>query len=93
MEHQISRIDPLQAGKIAAALYFIFGLVATPIALIKNLPLQYGELGTSFLLVLLLPFLYALLGFVFIPSICWLYNQISNHMGGLKISIINLSEQ
>ena len=93
MEYQISRIDPLQAGKIAAAMYFTFGLVATPIALIGNLPLQDGEISASFVLVLLLPFIYALLGFVFVPAICWLYNQISNRIGGLKISVINLPEQ
>ena len=92
MEHQISRIDPLQAGKIAAALYFVVGLITTPISLIGNYPFQDGEWGVSFLLVFLLPLIYALLGFIIIPAICWLYNRIANRIGGLKISLISPPE-
>jgi len=84
MEHQISRIDPLQAGKVAAALYFIFGAVAIPIALIGGL--SSSEPGVA-VLAILLPFIYALIGFIFIPVFCWVYNQVADRIGGLIITL------
>ena len=88
MEHRISRIDPLQAGKVGAALYFIVGLVTMPFALA-------GMLGTpsGLILVVLLPLIYALLGFIFIPIVCWLYNHIANRIGGIEITLVDTSGQ
>lgn len=93
MEYQINRIDPLQAGKIVAALYFVVGLAVTPISLIGmfgNSPNESGPGVAVIMLIILLPFIYALLGFIFIPIICWVYNQISSRIGGLKITLTDM---
>jgi hypothetical protein len=90
MEQQISRIDPLQAGKLAAAMYFVVGLVATPIALIGNFLSSDGQGEVPYALLIVLPLVYAILAFIFIPIFCWVYNQIANRLGGLKISLTNV---
>ena len=91
---RINRIEPFKAGKLAAIFYCIFGLVTTPFAL-----LGFGNgatadaaipIGTVVTLIVVLPLIYAIVAFISIPIVCWLYNQIAARFGGIEISIVNI---
>lgn len=92
METEISRIAPFQAAKLAAVLYFIMGLVfAVPIMSLSLFfsPPEGAEQNNSMgiVFILILPFLYALMGFIFTPIMCWIYNLVAKYTGGLKFSL------
>lgn len=85
MATQIVSINPLQAGKFFAVMYFIIGVVFIPFALV-------GAIGNPdnampFGLLIIFPFLYAVLAFVFVPLFCWLYNKIAERLGGIEVTL------
>jgi hypothetical protein len=94
MSTQIKRIAPLQAGKVAAILYFIFGAVfAVPFILIFSLvPSQEGAETPGVAFFVFMPFLYALLGFIFVPIVCWLYNVVAGWVGGIEIQLLETGD-
>ena len=88
MSKRISRIAPWQAGKLFAVIYFGVSLFFVILFLVFNglLPAQTRpHLGAGTLL--LVPFLYALGGLIFIPIACWIYNLAASFVGGLEISL------
>ena len=92
MTTRIDRIAPLQAGKVAAVLYFIFGAVfSLPFALVFMLapagPQADGSAPPGPVFFLFMPFLYALAGFIFVPVMCWLYNLVARLVGGIEVQL------
>ena len=90
MTKRLSRIAPWQAGKLFALIYFFFSLLLViPIAILSALapmPTAPGHrLGAGF--IILLPFLYALAGLIFVPLGCWIYNMAAKLVGGLQVSV------
>lgn len=91
MIRRIVRVAPWQAGKVAAVLYFIMGIVLACFLALSILfappnpaPGQ-GPPGWGF--VVAAPFLYALLGLVFVPASCWLYNVVAGWVGGIEFTV------
>lgn len=76
MVKRLSRIVPWQAGKVSAVIYFVLGgIFAIPFGMLSALlnPGTEGkQLSVGFFIIL--PFLYAALGLLFVPLVCWLYN-------------------
>ena len=92
MNNQIVRISPLQAAKVATILYFIMGalftipmVLMTMIASVPEGAEQSSPFGWGFLL--LMPFIYAVMGFIFIPICCWIYNLVAGWVGGIEITL------
>jgi hypothetical protein len=92
MNRRIVRIAPWQAGKVAAVLYFILGIViagfmalAIIFAPLNPAPDQGPPPGWG--LVIVAPFLYALIGIVFVPAACWLYNLVAGWVGGIEVTV------
>jgi hypothetical protein len=91
MNRRIVRIAPWQAGKVAALLYFIMGIVLAgfmALAIIfapPNPAPGQGPPGWGFVMVM--PFLYALAGLVFVPASRWLYNVVAGWVGGIEITV------
>jgi hypothetical protein len=90
MSKRISRISPWQAGKLFAVIYFGFSLLIVILIILVSAvtplpPQAKARMGTGFLLVL--PFLYALAGLIFIPLGCWVYNVAAGLVGGLEITL------
>lgn len=89
---QITRFGVGQTAKVCAALYFVISLiVVVPIALFMavagsgaEMPLPFGG-GWIFLLVL--PFLYAIVGFFAVALACLLYNLVASRVGGIAIEM------
>ncbi len=99
MNLKLKRIAPLQAGKMLAALYGLLSLVLVPVMLafmafgslaarsqgggnVPPLPLMLG-MGAGFMI--MLPLLYALMGFVFGVIGAWVYNLLSKWIGGFEL--------
>jgi hypothetical protein len=95
MSKRISRIAPWQAGKLFAVIYFFLSLVfVIPMILISAIaPTPTGP-GIHFSVgaLLLLPFMYALAGLIFVPLGCWLYNTAAKFVGGLQVSVTEDAE-
>jgi hypothetical protein len=83
--YRVTRIAPLQAGKIAAVLYGILGVATVPFVLLA------GAGGGSHPLPLSAPLLfiplYAVAGFVMTVSMAWLYNVVAERIGGVEITL------
>jgi hypothetical protein len=90
MTKRLSRIAPWQAGKLFALVYFFCSLVfAVPMLLLTLLvPAAVGP-GPKLTpgMIILLPFLYALAGLIFVPFGCWIYNLAARLVGGLELSV------
>jgi hypothetical protein len=95
-KRRIKRIGPLQLGKMLALLYGIMGLIFAPIvlgmsALAAALPNQSHRpavfaWGTGFF-VLLMPILYAAMGFVFGLIGAVIYNLVARFVGGIEVEV------
>jgi len=94
MATQIVTVNPLQAAKVIATMYFLLGLLLSPFVFAAILmdPDTVVSAGTTLLVTLVLPFIYALVSFIFIPIICWVYNKVSERIGGLEITIRETSQ-
>ena len=90
MIKRLSRIAPWQAGKLFAVVYFVVSLVfVVPLELLALLgptPTGPGPHLTPGLIILF-PFLYALVALVFIPLGCWIYNIAARLVGGLEVTV------
>jgi hypothetical protein len=89
MAQQIRRIDPLSAAKVCAVLYGIMGLIFVPFILLiqtfaPNDPSMRG-FGTGF--AIMVPILYACIGFIFTLIAAALYNLIAGWVGGIEIEL------
>jgi len=92
MTKRLSRIAPWQAGKLFALMYFFLSLLfVIPLLLVSVLvPMPAGpgpRLGPG--LLILIPFLYALAGLIFVPLGCWIYNIAARIVGGLQVSVVD----
>jgi hypothetical protein len=98
MNLKLKRIAPLQAGKMLAALYGAISLIMVPFVLVfmaigsfaarqqggAGLPAAPLMLGMGMGFVILLPFFYALMGFLAGVIGAWVYNLIAGPVGGLE---------
>ena len=98
MNLKLKRVAPLQAGKMLAAFYGLLSLLIIPFMLIFMsvagmaarsrggevfaFPLMLG-LGMGFMVVL--PIVYAAIGFVFGVISAWIYNVLAGWIGGLEM--------
>jgi hypothetical protein len=89
MTKQLTRIAPWQAGKLFALIYFVVSIFfAIPFALFSSsIPGNAPGPHLSPALFIVMPFIYAIFGLVFIPLGCWIYNLAARFVGGLEISV------
>jgi hypothetical protein len=83
MRKRITRIAPIQLGKVFAVLYAIFSI---PIALIMIVAASFAPPGKSVPLAMLLaiPVFYVAFGFIFMALAAWLYNLVAKWTGGIE---------
>jgi hypothetical protein len=99
MNLKLKRIAPFQAGKLLAAFYGLFSLLFVPFMMVfmavgsfaakaqganaaPPMPLMFG-MGIGFMI--LLPVVYAAMGFVFGVLSAAIYNLLARWIGGLEI--------
>jgi len=84
MKKQIVNVSILQNAKVMAALYFV---ISIPMALIMMIPMMAQEGGGfSLMMLVLMPVLYTLIGFVFSLVGAWVYNLIAARVGGFEFT-------
>jgi hypothetical protein len=87
MPTQIVNVCKLQTAKVMAVMYLVISL---PIAFFMQVPLFLGkhEPGSEVLwIMLLVPVLYALFGFVFTFVGAWIYNGVASKIGGIQFTV------
>jgi hypothetical protein len=90
MAKRISRIEPWQAAKTLAAVYFVLGLLlAVPLALFAPaISVANGQPAPGRGFFLLMPFAYAIGALIFVPIGCWIYNLVAARLGGIEFTTI-----
>jgi hypothetical protein len=93
-KRRIKRFAPLQLGKMLAVLYGILGLIFIPLflsvsALATQLPPEQrvGMMAFGMGFALLMPVIYAVMGFVFGVLGAWVYNVIAKWIGGIEVEV------
>ena len=93
MSKQLSRIAPWQAGKLFAVLYFFLSLIFV-IPMILIAAIAPTPMGTGFHfsvgVLLIFPFMYALVALIFVPLACWFYNIAAKFVGGLEVTVTDI---
>jgi hypothetical protein len=95
LSKRISRIAPWSAGRLFAVIYFFLSLLfVIPMALILSFaPIPAASkppFGPGVLVVL--PFLYAGVGLLFVALGCAIYNLAARLVGGLEISVVDVPD-
>lgn len=91
MTYQMKSVRVLQTSLIAAILYFALSLlICIPLFLIALVMPHTGNdpfstFGSIFFL--FLPFLYAILGFIFSSIGCLIYNLVAKFTGGIAFTL------
>jgi uncharacterized membrane protein len=85
MKKQITSISPLQTAKVIAVLYFIVSLPFLPLLALTMLG-SGGQQHASPAFLLILPFLYAVIGFVVTAFCAWVYNIVAKQVGGIEFT-------
>jgi len=101
MRMRVKSLDPMGMGKTMAAIYGAMSLLIIPAFVImmivavvagagqKDLPFA-GATGAALglLLMIILPLLYALMGFVSGALMALIYNLVSNWLGGIIMELV-----
>ncbi len=88
MSQSIVRVPPGQAAKVFGIIYFILGILFLPFFILPML-LGGGQQPFGLVFVLLMPILYAVMGFIGTAFLCWLYNAVASRVGGVQIELMS----
>jgi len=84
MKKQVVSVSLLQNAKLMAALYFV---ISIPFTLLMIIPAVMGQgAGLSLMMLVLMPLLYTLMGFVFTLIGAWVYNLLAARIGGFEFT-------
>jgi hypothetical protein len=87
MKKQIVHVSVLQTSKVAAALYFVMSL---PFVLIMMIPVMLAGSsmpGLSVGMLIAMPIIYLIFGFIFTAVAAWIYNIVAKVVGGFEFSV------
>jgi len=91
---RIRRFGILQTAKLMAVMYFLLSAVfVVPVALILMATGVFhgGEDALGGLIggigMIFIPFIYALLGFIFVAIGCAIYNVVASWVGGIEVEL------
>lgn len=90
MKKQIVQVSALQTAKVAAVLYLVISL---PMCLLMLIPaMMSADPGAGFSVVMLIamPVLYTVFGFIFTLIGAWVYNMVAKRMGGFEFTTVEV---
>ena len=99
MKRKITKIEPLQFGKILAALYAVMSLLFVPFMIMFSLiansvPQPEGQemptgffLGFGLVFCLLAPIFYGIMGFLTGVVGAFIYNLTAKKIGGIEVEV------
>ncbi|MFC0252939.1 hypothetical protein [Massilia consociata] len=83
MKKQIIHISVLQSAKVMAVLYLVLSL---PMVLLMAVPAMFSGQEFSLAMLILMPVLYTLIGFIFTALGAWVYNIVAARVGGFEFA-------
>jgi hypothetical protein len=86
MTTQIVRISKLQTAKVMALLYLV---ISIPLMLVAVAPSLYLHQQVAWGMMLWMPVMYTVMGFVFTFLGSWIYNGIASKVGGIEFTVSN----
>jgi hypothetical protein len=91
MRKRITRIAPIQLGKVFAVLYALFSI---PIVLIMLAAASFGDGAQAMpmAMVLAIPVIYVVFGFIFTAIAGWIYNVVAKWTGGVEYEAMEVSD-
>jgi hypothetical protein len=92
MKKQILTISPLQTAKIMAILWFVISLPFLLFMGVAMLSMPDGTRGAFGGMMIFMPFMYAISGFLFTLIGAWVYNMLTKRMGGIEYTAIEVAD-
>ena len=91
--HELKSFRIFQTAKVFAVLYAILGFIEGAIVAIVSLrhPPMHPARMIVFVLIVL-PILATVVGFIFIAIMCWLYNVVAARLGGIAFTLTPRSD-
>ncbi|OON61241.1 hypothetical protein B0920_20235 [Massilia sp. KIM] len=90
MKKQVVHISAMQSAKVMAAIYLVLSI---PFGLLMAVPMLMGEQPMSILVLVLMPILYCVIGFVFTLVGAWIYNLVAARIGGFEFTTAEVGER
>lgn len=89
MRKQIKSISPLQTAKVMAVLYFVISLPLILFMFISMSMLPGPRLPMSGMM-LLMPVMYLVFGYIFTLVGAWVYNLVAGWIGGIEFTTVEI---
>ena len=84
MTHQITRFSLFQTAKVVGGVYFVGACVGAVLFFLMSLVSPANRPPYGLVFIVLAPFLYALVGFIFTFILAWVYNLVARFVGGIE---------
>jgi hypothetical protein len=91
MKKQIVNVSVLQSAKVAAVLYLV---VSIPMCMLMLIPVMLGKessTGFSVAMLVFLPVMYTVFGFIFSLVGAWIYNLVAARVGGFEFTTVEVA--
>jgi hypothetical protein len=89
MRRQITRISVGQTAKVLASLYFVVAAVGAIIYFIAMSSAGTSTVNPMF--ILLFPFIYAVIIWLVLACMLWVYNQVASRIGGVEFESADIA--
>lgn len=93
MIKRIKHVAPLQLGIVLAVLYGIMSLIVVPFLLLASVFSQGANKSFPILLIIFLPVIYAIVGFIGGVIAAAIYNLIAGWTGGIEMTLEDVPQK
>jgi hypothetical protein len=91
MKKQIVNVSVFQSAKVAAVFYLVISL---PMCFLMLVPAMLGKessTGFSMAMLIILPIMYTVGGFIFTMIAAWIYNMVASRVGGFEFTTVEVA--
>ncbi|TFW33545.1 hypothetical protein [Massilia horti] len=86
MKKQVVHVSVMQTSKVMAVLYLVISL---PLVVLSAIPMLFGGQGAlPVFMLILLPLLYMVFGYLFTLLGAWVYNLVAARIGGFEFTTV-----
>ena len=89
MKKQIRHVSVFQSAKVMAVLFFVISIPFVLIMAIPTLLLHRSDTGPGLFMLILMPFLYLVVGFLFSALGAWVYNLVAARIGARLFEVLD----
>ena len=85
----VVNVSAMQAANVSVVLYFVCSL---PLLLVA-VPVLSGQPAFATVFLILMPVLFAVIGFIATLIVAWIYNLVAARMGGFEFTTVEVAER